>query len=341
MFNHLTSNPIISPRGDLWFIAFGWLIFPVIYFSTIPFWDDRQVFKVLLLVTLTINFMHRNITLLFAYGDPDEFLYRRWRYILLPVFCAILAGSILYFSPGNFKFLATISVVWTIYHTVMQKVGLLRIYTKKKDATSGAILDKMFIWFSFSTLVFAIASLDSTYALLQRQGHTARLAVNAFTPAREWLPVFSSALACGLLCFVAYYVWYSIREKLWSRERLSFIISYLSLLGFFFVDFLAAYAFFSLSHSLEYLALSKYIGTKKGTHQKNPKSPIAIFSRNPTVWFIVYIIFTGTLLLIWRDVSNQTLYKFIVGSSFLHFLYDGWLWKLRKPKVASELELEK
>jgi len=335
------SHPIISPKSDVWIIALGWLIFPLFYFSSISFWDSSRVFKALLLVTLAINFMHRNITMLFAYGDPDEFLYRRRRYIILPIFFALLTGSILYFSPGNFKILATISVLWTIYHVVMQKVGLLRIYTKKKDATTGASLDKGLIWFSFTTLVFKIASLDSTYVLLRNYGHTARLLIDAFTPIRQSLPIISNLLAFLLICYIVYYFLYSYQAKLWSRERMIFLISYLTLLAFFFVDFLAAYAFFSLSHSLEYLALSKHIGAKKGSQQKKLNSPIAVFSRNPRSWFIFYLLFTGALLLIWKDLSNPTLYKFIVGSSFLHFLYDGWLWKLRKPRVAAELELRK
>jgi hypothetical protein len=28
---------------------------------------------------------------------------------------------------------------------------------------------------------------------------------------------------------------------------------------------------------------------------------------------------------------------YIVGSGFLHFIYDGWIWKVRRPEVGAPL----
>ena len=39
-----------------------------------------------------------------------------------------------------------------------------------------------------------------------------------------------------------------------------------------------------------------------------------------------------------QSVSGTDLYlTYYIGSSMLHFLYDGWIWKVRKPEIATPL----
>ena len=40
-----------------------------------------------------------------------------------------------------------------------------------------------------------------------------------------------------------------------------------------------------------------------------------------------------------RSTVPVGLEVYIIGSSFLHFIYDGWIWKMRKPSVGRPLEL--
>ena len=40
------------------------------------------------------------------------------------------------------------------------------------------------------------------------------------------------------------------------------------------------------------------------------------------------------------NINNYVLGLYITGSSFLHFIYDGWIWKVSKPHVGKPLDLK-
>jgi hypothetical protein len=47
---------------------------------------------------------------------------------------------------------------------------------------------------------------------------------------------------------------------------------------------------------------------------------------------LVGVLLTAFILL--NDSSNADLYLvYYLGTSLLHFLFDGWIWKVRRPEV--------
>ncbi len=299
---------------------------------------EAHCFDALLIVTLTINFMHRNITHLFVYGDPIEFSARKTRYISLPLLLLCVSTSCILFLPHYFKWLVSLSVIWTIYHTIMQKVGLLRLYTKKSHPTYGARSDKVMIWLLLLGLIIFLANIESTYTTLNQVGRTGRGLATAFKPHKSLVRMLSWPMFAICSAYIIGYIRYGIQKNIWTPARIHYLVSYVLLLAFFSIDFLTAYAFFSLSHSIEYLTFSQHVARKRGENRP-ARSAIAYFSRKPLQTFIIYALLSSLILLTWRSTDSVSLKRFIVGTSFLHFLYDGWLWKLRKKDVAQTVEV--
>ena len=46
------------------------------------------------------------------------------------------------------------------------------------------------------------------------------------------------------------------------------------------------------------------------------------------------------LCILGRELDQYAFQIYIVGSSFLHFIYDGWIWKIRQPDVGEPLGIQ-
>lgn len=59
--------------------------------------------------------------------------------------------------------------------------------------------------------------------------------------------------------------------------------------------------------------------------------------RQQGLYFVLFILVSAAVFIPWFFISRATVQWYIVGSSFLHFIYDGWIWKVRDPKVGKAL----
>lgn len=114
---------IHNPAADLVWFGYGWLavLLPLLWFEpSIP---------LVFLAIVVVNDLHRHYTFILVYGEPEEFEKRRALYIGLPVVAAMVALAFVW--AESFPILLTISVLWTIYHSVGQKYGITRVYSRK------------------------------------------------------------------------------------------------------------------------------------------------------------------------------------------------------------------
>lgn len=103
-------------------------------------------------MTIT-SFIHRHYTFALVYGQKEEFKKRKRAYILLPIAFLVLAVST--YLLGYFLILVAISAVWTMYHTIAQKYGFTRIYSRQAGY-GYAWLDKGIIYSWFLYLFFTL-----------------------------------------------------------------------------------------------------------------------------------------------------------------------------------------
>jgi hypothetical protein len=236
--------------------------------------------------------------------------------------------------PG-FQILLAVAVLWTMFHSVMQKVGLLRIYSRKAGVTNPWI-DRLFVWSWFAFVLLRLGSLPAVRAQATSLAvagawiSTALEAAGTLLPALSWI-----ALAVAVVVTALY-----VRQERalgWPPGKACFALSLLGLYGVFFYDLLAGYAVFAFSHAVEYLAFVNLYAGRKYAARPPESSPLARAARKQAWAFGGFVVVVGGAFLLWHAGSRQTLGGYVVGSGFLHFLYDGWLWKLRRPEVSAPL----
>lgn len=332
---------IHSAAFDLTFFSFGWIAVWLAFLA----WGDTHK-SLLLAGVLSVNFIHRMFTHLFVYGDPEIFRERRRAYLLLPVFFLVLtAGAILLKKSGPdgkvtsyFFYLAVATVLWNFYHSVMQKVGILRIYSRT-GGVGKPWLDRAVVLSWFVYIILQLPLLESVRREVASLARTGRVMVAAVEPLLGVLQIPALVALVVALVVTVLYIREEIADRFLNLPKNLFLLSIFLLFGTFYFGFLPAFVAFGFSHSIEYIAFANHFARRKYSGTAAPASFMTTFVRRQALSMTLFAGALVTLYLTWKNLSAVTLNWFIVGSSFLHYLYDGWIWKLRKPKVAAPLAL--
>ncbi len=310
-------------------------------------------------VALGITYVHRHYTFILVYGDGGTFRQRARDFIVAP---AVVVATLVavrgvwgagFVRPEVFGFelkfrpwmvILTLTGLWNVWHTLMQRYGISRIYAGKfgdglRDRSHGrrelALMWALVAWIACVALMFRA----STFAGVR----------NARRVYRTFEPVIQGALGWTTLAVVTGVVaWLAVR---WARHefsgsrpprdripRLCFLASTLCLLLVFILHGpIVGYLCFGVAHALEYVAFVHHFGQKKFAHASNT-SPVARLLRRPLLFAPAAIGLLVTAYLLLRDYRRTDVFVvYYTGTSLLHFLYDGWIWKVRKPEVARPL----
>jgi hypothetical protein len=317
---------IQAPVADLAFFSYGWLLvlLPLLWIDA---WFYAVVFAVIM-----VNDLHRHYTFVLVYGEPEEFEKRKALYIGLPIVAALVSFAFVY--SKSFPVLLTISVLWTMYHSVGQKYGITRIYARKAGY-GEAWIEKGLIFSWFFYLVFAIAEKE---AATLTQFEAGRVVLASLGDLLRYMTVLSYPILAVALVFTALFV----RQEYLNRDRMSvakmlYVTSILLLYSVFFRSLVIGYVVFGFSHALEYIALVNIFVKTKYAQRPEVKSLLARASRR--LWLSSSVFGVGVVgLCVAAQLWNaEALAIYIVGSSFLHFIYDGLIWKVRRPEVGAPL----
>jgi hypothetical protein len=317
---------IHAPASDLVLFGFGWLIIllPLL-------WVDAWIYPIVFAV-LMVNDLHRHYTFVLVYGEPEEFEKRKALYIGLPIIAAMVAFTFVY--AKSFPVLLTISVLWTIYHSVGQKYGITRIYARKAGY-GEAWIEKGLIFSWFYYVVFAIAEKE---AATLSQFDAGRVVLASLGDVLKYMTALSYPILAVALIFVLLFV----RQEYVNRHRMSvakvlYVLSILMLYGLFFRSLVLGYVVFGFSHALEYIALvNVFIGTK---YQQRPEAQSLLARASKRLWLSSSLFAIGVVSVcaVAQIRYEHALAIYIVGSGFLHFIYDGLIWKVRQPDVGQPL----
>lgn len=317
---------IQAPAIDLALFSYGWLIvlLPLL-------WVDAWIYPIVFAV-LMVNDLHRHYTFVLVYGEPEEFEKRRTLYIWLPIVAALVAFAFVY--SKSFPVLLTISVLWTMYHSVGQKYGITRIYARKAGY-GEAWIEKGLIFSWFFYVVFAIAEEE---AATLTQFDAGRVVLAALGHTLQYMTALSYPILAVALGFTLLFV----RQEYANRHRMSvakvlYVASILMLFAVFFRSLVIGYVVFGFSHALEYIALVNiFIKTK---YAKRPEAQSLLARASRRLWLSSTLFGIGVVgvCAVAQLQYAEALGIYIVGSGFLHFIYDGWIWKVRRPEVGAPL----
>lgn len=317
---------IQAPTEDLSCFSLGWLLilFPLLVAPSLT--------PAVILIVLLFNYVHRHYTFVLVYGEPEEFSKHKQAYLLLP----LAAGAVTFLAVhlDAFRLLLTLSVLWTMFHSVAQKYGIARVYSRKAGYGAGWV-DKGLIYAWFYVAFFGVAE-QQRGALAE---YTAgQVILHYVAPYLGWMTAASYVALLAALGFTALY----LRQELAQGERISlaknvYMLSTLALFALFFYSLAIGYIVFAFSHALEYIAFVNLFVAQKYRKRPGLTSFLARAVRNQWATSSAFAGLVIGLSLIARAYDENAFAVYIVGSSFLHFIYDAMIWKVRRPEVGEPL----
>ncbi|MCI0704615.1 MAG: hypothetical protein L0241_26460 [Planctomycetia bacterium] len=317
---------IVSPAFDLLFLAnLGWLLLLVPGAATrsdtvIDFW---QVYF--------LTLPHRWITLVLVVTDRDRRIDLERKLWLIAVLAALLVVGA-YLGTGAFLCLAMIDYVWNAWHFASQHAGVLRMYSRKV----GGGFEWLERWGVRGFVTYgavraagwATGALETDSALVWWL-HSIDLAVLVI-PAALILTNLSGATRdrIGKLAYLA-----SV-----CLLYTGFVLSLRFGLAKWVVVFAAAGSMF---HAVEYLAIVTHYARRR--ENVGSEGPFRVLARYWLLFLGVYAVALGSLgawmsrpdsgfLVLWQGLN--------LWAAFVHYAFDGMIWKLRKPETARALGVE-
>ncbi len=314
---------IVSPAFDLLFLAnLGWLLLLLPGFATradtaIDFWQ---------IYFLTLP--HRWITLVLVATDVDRRGAQTRKLAIVAALLAVLVvGAVL--GTGAFLCLALVDYVWNAWHFGSQHAGVLRMYSRKV----GGGIEWLERW---GLRAFV------TYGALRAAGWATGW-LEADAAHMPWL----TAIDFAVLLIPATLLLTNLKGI--SRERIG-KLAYLASVCALYTGFVLSLHFGwgslvvlfaaagSMFHAVEYLAVV--------THYARRREAVGSPGRFRTLaryWLLflgLYVLALGSvgvymsrpdsgLVVVWQGLN--------LWAAFVHYAFDGMIWKLRRPETASAL----
>ncbi len=351
---------IISPWWDMTYVVITpVLIVPVVLVLVRQWLTPEQVS---LAVISFASLGHHLPGFMRAYGDRELFMRYRLRFLVVPPLVFALA---LCFSPPrgvaellnlpwqHLHGLELVLLVWGTWHGLMQTYGFMRIYDLRRGVTDRwtARLDHWLCLTVFTAgVVFSDARVFGIANAMWQSG------LPLFGP--TWLESARMVVGGALLAVLIAYLVNLVR-----LHRAGYPISWVKQLligitGWFFwytgrlsVNLLIGIAMFEIYHAVQYYAIVWIYNKRLFNRAGDRFGPLgflfqdrwsmlglylaAVAAYSSIRYFTdganAYIFSTGT------ENAYQWLLAVFVTSSFLHFYFDGFIWKVRERQTQQNL----
>jgi hypothetical protein len=357
----------VSPAVDALAYHWSWLLVLVPLLCM----GDRHPadYRLLLLVVVAGNFTHQAISLPFVYLDRAVFTRHRRRVTVLPlVLLTLFAGSLAYWKveqPAGFPtfrwFILGVGAVaysWNFWHVYMQKYGILRLYSAKA-APPGAPavpgwVDRLLV-FAWLPLTIVVVATHHSAFLMYTYAHMGPVLAPVLGAVDRWawlLQPGSVALVAGSLA--AFLLHEGRAHGFRNAPRLSMALG-LTLLSASIVVLnpIKAVIAFGFSHVLEYFVFV-WAYQRRHYHAPLPHRPLlARLLHRPVLAFGAFIVVVGGAYFVvnsWGYLFPGAAPPAVAGvplatvlallalyQSMVHFYFDGFLWKMRRPDLRAHL----
>ena len=327
------SQWLHSPLSDT---LLGWCFLPVAVVVHLLGANLSAVQTVVGAVFL-LSFAHQPLTLGLVYGDPVQRAAHRKLYTWAPLVATL---AIFIGLSVSLTLVAAIAALWNAEHTLMQRYGLMRIYGRKVGDQNGPLEKPMLIVWLIAALAFigGYVNLEDLVLRLGLDDTNAR-GVRLLDPLR---------VPAQILFWVAAAVGVALAARWWRAERALgaaasrpkhvYTLGTIALLAAVMIDPIAGVAGYVAAHAIEYYAV-----VHRSLRGRRDDAPVARVTRSSARRLAVYVAYFGAITaFIWAtaDMLDGRVYAFaILFFGALHILYDGFVWKLRRPQVAASLGL--
>ena len=318
------SGWVVSPAFDLLFLANA--LWPLLLLPGLVRGDGSLQTEFWTVYFLSAP--HRWITLFLVAADPDRREGRNRLFLGFAVLAAVLVGGVWRFT-GALTCLALADYVWNSWHFASQHHGVLRMYARK----AGGGPD----WLERHGLRLFI-----TYAILRTAGWTTGW-VEIDAECKWWLNVIDLSMlaipAALLLTNLSGFTRVRLPKLLYLGSVLGLYGGLLLSLRNDWVNLMLAFTAASgMFHAVEYLAVVSHYARRR-----TAVGSAGLFRQVAGRWaavLAVYAVLLG-LLGVWANHPTDELPQLWVAvnvwAAFLHYAYDGFIWKLRRPATATAL----
>ncbi|MEX0937283.1 MAG: hypothetical protein WDZ59_05430 [Pirellulales bacterium] len=325
---------LVSPLFDLLFLAnIGWVLAWLVSLGATTTERPHVEFWQVYFITTP----HRWLTLVLVATDPDRRAGRTSLFLWMAVAAALIVLGTHQFT-GAFTCLAVADSLWNAWHFAAQHGGILRMYARlggggRRRLENTAI--RLLVLYTLLRLVGWATGWTESYPAAQAALHTVDLLV--LVPAIVLLVLELSRSPTQRAGKVAYLA--SVCT-LYGALLLSVRNGYHGMV----IPLAVAAAIF---HAVEYLAVVTYYAWRR--QEQGSAAPFQTMARH---WLRVlgfFVVILGMLAVFMDGDSQRTwlglnLKETWLGlnlwAAFLHYAYDGMIWKLRRPATAKVLGVE-
>ncbi len=261
-------------------------------------------------------------------------------------------------GAGLVGVVGAVAALWNVWHTLMQKFGIMRMYAAKSavplERRTPAWADRLLIFGSFPFVALYLApSQRGLLGTIHRNVTQYILPLlDGLTRARPLALPFAGLLAAASIAIFVRYEWRADRLRTWPRLAMG--LSLVALNGcFLFLSPIKVYIAYGFSHAVEYCV---FVWAFLRRRYANPSPAKPLLGRLLTHPWLAYGLFSlviggsyffvshgrdfglhdGRLRLL--DIGLGTwMFSFTIWHSMAHFYFDGFLWKMRAPELRANL----
>ena len=317
---------IVSPFFDLCFVINIWWLLALLpqpssigVTQSTPF----DFFQVYFLTT-----PHRWITLLLVVTDPDRRQGKTVVFVSIAIVAAVVvAGS--WQLYGAFSCLILVDFVWNAWHFASQHGGILRIYGRMGGG-GRPLLER----YAFRTFV--------TYTALRTAGW-----LTGWTEAIAWAKTTMYWLDYGALILPVLMMALELKDHPWQRRgKLLYLTSVLSMYTILLFAIRGGHHYTVIAltvasaafHAVEYMAIVTFYAWRR--QNSGSDAPFRVMAKQWLRILALYLVCVG-LVARYSDSHFRDLYIGVnLWGAFLHYAYDGMIWKLRRNDTAQALNVQ-
>lgn len=327
---------IHSARADV-LVAGAWIPFAV---AAHVAQGDRNAIGLVLSATFLVSFVHQPLTLPLVYGDPTERSERPTIYRWSPLVFVAAATLGLGVSVAA---VAVIAGLWNAEHTLMQRFGITRIYGRKAGEADGRLERALLVsWLLLAAIAAAADAATEEHVARLPLGTVNRSGLDLLAGLRPVAQVLLPAVVIAAAVLTARWVrrearaW---RARAGNPAKWVYVGGTALLIGLMVVDPVAGFAGYVGGHALEYFVIvHRSLGSRYADGSGGAVGRVVRAPGGRRRFFAGYALVMAALLggLAWYGSDRLYLTAVLVLGG-MHVLYDGFIWKLRKPSVARGL----
>lgn len=252
---------------------------------------------------------------------------------------------------------AVVAGAWNIWHVLMQKYGILRLYNAKSGNASKVPgwVDRL-ILFAWIPLFLVWVGPANRNAVLgaYRQGSKILVPIlDTMTAVQPYLMAPSVALVIGALALFLRHEWRANGLRNAPRLWLAAGTTLLSL-AFFFLHPLKVYVAYGFSHAVEYIVFVWAFQRRRYAAPLPHRPTLARILRRPGLAYGGFVVGGAVLIFVLqyygRNVFAERDQPYFVGfstaewfvywgmlQSMIHFYFDSFMWKMRHPSTRAHI----